>query len=83
MEVDSRTKEKEIYIALLRQKAEELGRLPRKSDFPNEDMAKMKAYWGPWPRVLESAQLLLSKEPERQMKKQARKERRNRTEDAV
>ena len=73
--VQSRETEKQMYICALRQKAQELGRLPRKSDFDNADMAGMKALWGPWPRVLESAGLLPSKAQERLEKMQKRKER--------
>lgn len=45
---------------LLRQKAEELGRLPKKDDFDEPTRSRIKAFLGPWPRALESAGL---KEP--------------------
>ena len=45
---------------LLRQKAEELGRLPRKDDFDEPTRSRIKAFLGPWPRALEAAGL---KEP--------------------
>lgn len=79
----SKETEKQMYICALRQKAQELGRLPRKSDFNNADMAGMKALWGPWPRVLESAGLLPSKAQERMEKKQKRKERQIRRTEAA
>ena len=46
--------EKKNYAAdLLRKKAEELGRLPKKEDFEAEAVSRIKAYLGPWPRALE------------------------------
>ncbi len=45
---------------LLQQKAEELGRLPKKSDFSPETVCMIKQKLGPWPRALEAAEL---KEP--------------------
>ena len=47
---------------LLRQKFEELGRMPTKKDFDNATCAQIKAYLGPWPRALESAGLKPPKE---------------------
>lgn len=44
-------------IALLIQKADELSSVPKKSDFPNEDVARIKSRLGPWPRALEVAGL--------------------------
>lgn len=53
--------EKKNYAAdLLRKKAEELGRLPKKEDFEPAEISRIKAYLGPWPRALEYAGL---KEP--------------------
>ena len=40
---------------LLRQKNEELGRVPRKEDFDEPTRSRIKAYLGPWPRALEAA----------------------------
>ena len=55
------TKEKKDYAAeLLRRKAEELGRVPKKADFEPLEISHIKAYLGPWPRALEYAGL---KEP--------------------
>lgn len=45
---------------LLRQKADELGRLPKKDDFDEPTRSRIKAFLGPWPRALEAAGL---KEP--------------------
>ena len=42
---------------LLRQKYQQLGRLPTKKDFDNADCARIKAFLGPWPRALEAAGL--------------------------
>ncbi|MBQ8813019.1 MAG: hypothetical protein IJZ85_00780 [Lachnospiraceae bacterium] len=47
-------------IRQLKQKAQELGRLPIKADFDEGDRARIKAFLGPWPRALEAAGL---KEP--------------------
>lgn len=47
----------EQCIALLRQKAQALGRLPQKSDFSPEVMGQIKNILGPWPRALEMAGL--------------------------
>lgn len=47
----------EQCIALLRQKAQALGRLPQKSDFSSEVVGQIKNILGPWPRALEMAGL--------------------------
>ena len=47
---------------LLRQKYEELGRLPTKKDFDAVACSQIKAYLGPWPRALESAGVKQPKE---------------------
>lgn len=44
-------------VGLLRQKAEELGRLPKKDDFDEITRSRLKAFLGPWPRALEAAEL--------------------------
>ena len=51
---------KSLAEELLRQKAKELGRLPRKDDFDEPTRSRIKAFLGPWPRALEAAGL---KEP--------------------
>ena len=48
-------------IGKLRQKAEELGKLPRKADFVDVDCIRIKAALGPWPRALEAAGLKIPK----------------------
>ena len=50
-------KKKEWAIEALRQKCEELGRLPRKSDFDVVTLSRIKAFLGPWPRALAAAGL--------------------------
>ena len=46
----------------LRQKHQELGRLPRKADFDQGTRCRIKAFLGPWPRALEAAGLKQAKE---------------------
>ena len=50
-------KKKEWAIETLRQKSEEIGRLPKKTDFDVVTMSRIKAFLGPWPRALEAAGL--------------------------
>ncbi|MDE6967352.1 MAG: hypothetical protein K2P12_01725 [Clostridia bacterium] len=49
--------DKSIAIKLLQYKAEELGRLPKKSDFNQNEICIIKAKLGPWNRALEQAGL--------------------------
>ena len=42
---------------LLRNKYNELGRLPHKDDFDEPTRSRIKAFLGPWPRALEAAGL--------------------------
>lgn len=46
-------------IAMLKAKYDELGmtRLPKRSDFDDEQTVAIKAFLGPWPRALEAAGL--------------------------
>ena len=44
-------------VGLLCEKAEELGRLPKKDDFDEITRSRLKAFLGPWPRALEAAGL--------------------------
>ena len=44
-------------IRTLQQKAQELGRPPRKVDFDAINRSRIKAFLGPWPRALEAARL--------------------------
>ena len=53
-------KTKEYYIALLIETAKKENRLPKKSDFSQEDVNRIKGFFGPWPWALEAAGL---KEP--------------------
>lgn len=46
---------REDCLLLLRQAYEAQQRLPKKSDFSEEEVAMIKAFWGPWPRALEAA----------------------------
>ena len=57
---------------LLRQKAEELGRLPKKDDFDEPTRSRIKAFLGPWPRALESAGLKEAKPVPEKSKKRKR-----------
>lgn len=51
---------KQWAVEQLQKKYEELGRLPKKSDFDVVTMSRIKAFLGPWPRALEESGL---KEP--------------------
>ncbi len=46
-------------VAMLKTKYDELGmtRLPKRSDFDDEQIVAIKAFLGPWPRALETAGL--------------------------
>lgn len=48
---------KETAIFMLKQKADMLGRLPKKDDFDEISVSKIKGVLGPWPRALEAAGL--------------------------
>lgn len=61
---------------LLRQKNEELGRLPTKGDFNDVTRSRIKAFLGPWPRALESAGL---KEPKVKPKKNRKRRKKSPT----
>ena len=63
--------EKKLWAEeLLRQKAMELGRLPRKDDFDEPTRSRIKAFLGPWPRALEAAGL---KEPKPTLEKSGKR----------
>lgn len=49
--------DKSIAIELLQKKSQEIGRLPKKSDFTKEEICLIKAKLGPWNRALETAGL--------------------------
>ena len=61
----------EWAIKMLQEKAIEIQRLPLKTDFQEDDRARIKAFLGPWPRALEKAGLKEAKikETERQKRK--------------
>lgn len=44
-------------VAQLRAKAEEVEHIPKKEDFDEVTLSRIKAYLGPWPRALEYAGL--------------------------
>lgn len=61
-------KDKEYYIALLKDVFQRESRLPKKSDFSQEDVNRIKGYFGPWPWALEAAGLKESCYEERRAK---------------
>ena len=58
---------REYYIIKLKEIAEKEGRLPKKSDFSDYDVMRIKGFFGPWPWALEAAGL-------KEAKQQARRE---------
>ena len=62
---------------LLRQKYNELGRLPKKDDFDEVTRSRIKAFLGPWPRALESAGLkeakVIPEKPKKRTKRRVKK----------
>lgn len=48
---------KEWAAEMLRIKSKEVDRLPKKDDFDEVTLSRIKAYLGPWPRALEAAGL--------------------------
>ena len=44
-------------IRTLRERAQALGRTPKKADFDDAVRARIKTFLGPWPRALEAAGL--------------------------
>lgn len=64
------TDEKKQYaVMLLRDKAEEIGRIPKKDDFDDVTVSRIKAFLGPWPRALEYAGLKEAKKIQRKKKR--------------
>lgn len=51
------TQRREWAIAQLQIKAKALGYIPRKSDFQDIEVIRIKSSLGPWPRALEAAGL--------------------------
>lgn len=78
------TKEKkEAAAELMRQKAQETGRLPQKADFDPVTLSRIKAYLGPWPRALEYAGLKEEKmHAKKSGKRNAKKKKMQRISDA-
>lgn len=58
-------KDREKYLERLRSVAEQNGRLPKKSDFSQDDVNRIKGFFGPWPWALDAAGLKESKQPQR------------------
>ena len=66
------SEEKKGWAAeLLKNKCEELGRLPKKDDFDEVTRSRIKAYLGPWPRALEAAGLKEARKTQKSVKKRA------------
>ena len=65
--------DKNFYISKLRDIADKEGRLPKKSDFSEYDVMRIKGLFGPWPWALEEAGL---KEPKHLQKSQKNREKR-------
>lgn len=59
---------REYYINLLQKVAENEKRLPKKSDFAEADVNRIKGLFGPWPWALEAAGLKVSKQEARKEK---------------
>ncbi|MGN1479201.1 MAG: homing endonuclease associated repeat-containing protein [Acutalibacteraceae bacterium] len=66
-------KDKDFYISMLCDIAQKEGRLPKKSDFSEYDVMRIKGFFGPWPWALEAAGL---KEPKHLQKAQKNREKR-------
>lgn len=60
MLMENRKYTRDDALLLLKSKAEELGRLPKRADFAEAELVAIKAFLGPMPRALEAARL---KEP--------------------
>ena len=69
----SEDEKKAACAAKLVARAEELGRLPNKSDFSGEDVSAIKLIFGPWPRALEAAGLKPPRPPKQHRGKQCKK----------
>ena len=52
---------REYYIIKLKEIAEKENRLPKKSDFSDYDVMRIKGFFGPWPWALEAAGLKSAK----------------------
>lgn len=67
-------------ILLIQQKAGELGRFPKKSDFDDAAVSRIKSFFGPWPRALEAAGV---KEPDLKRLQKKREKRRRARENQI
>lgn len=67
-------------ILLIQQKAGELGRFPKKSDFDTAAVSRIKSFFGPWPRALEAAGV---KEPDLKRLQKKREKRRRARENQI
>lgn len=67
--------DKEYYISKLIEVYQKEKRFPKKSDFSQEDVNKIKSFFGPWPWALEAAGLKESKQEERKAKNIAKRQR--------
>lgn len=56
---------REDCLLALAKIAQKEGRLPKKSDFADDEAARIKSFFGPWPRALEAAALKPDKSKER------------------
>ena len=65
--------DKNFYISTLRDIADKEGRLPKKSDFSEYDVMRIKGLFGPWPWAIEAAGL---QEPKHLQKAQKNREKR-------
>lgn len=55
--MESKKYTREDAVSLLKEKADSLGRLPKRSDFSEAEVVAIKAFLGPMPRALEAAGL--------------------------
>ena len=55
--MENRKYTRDDALLLLKSKAEELGRLPKRADFAEAELVAIKAFLGPMPRALEAAGL--------------------------
>ena len=65
---------KEECANRLKAKAAEVDRIPKKSDFTENEVAVIKAYFGPWPRALEAVGLKTPKVEGRKEKNNKKRE---------
>lgn len=66
-------------ILILQQKAKELSRLPKKSDFDSNTICLIKQKLGPFPRALEMAELKETEKISAKEKSKRKRERINKT----